>query len=101
MKLAGANPEPPYFLMTISIKVKPRSRDDRLEYESGVAIVRVRAAAVDGKANEAVIRLLANELGIPKSHIEIVGGHTSRFKKINMPEGAAKKLSEGMRNSRG
>jgi uncharacterized protein YggU (UPF0235/DUF167 family) len=87
--------------MVISIKVKPRSRDDRLVFENGVVIVRVKAAAVDDKANEAVIGLLARELDIPKSHMKIVGGRTSRFKRIDMPEAAAKKLAEGMRNSRG
>lgn len=87
--------------MTILIKVKPHSRDDRLEYDNGVVVVRVRAAAVDGKANEAVIRLLAHELDIPKSHIEIVGGHTSRFKRIDMPALAVKNLEERMTNSGG
>jgi uncharacterized protein len=101
MKLEGRQPVHNTFFMTISIKVKPRSRDDRLVFENGVVIVRVRAAAIDGNANDAVIGLLARELDIPKSHLEIVGGGTSRFKRISMPDAAAKKLEEGMRNSRG
>ena len=83
--------------MTISIKVKPRSRNDGLEIENGVVVVRVRAAAIDGKANEAVVRVLAEQLGVPKSQIAIVGGHTSRFKRIDMPDAAIKNLTDRMR----
>jgi uncharacterized protein YggU (UPF0235/DUF167 family) len=42
--------------------------------------VRVTAAAEGGKANEAVVRLLSRQLGIPKSAIRIVRGQTSRHK---------------------
>lgn len=43
---------------------------------------RVRAAPEDGKANEALIALLAKELGIAKSSLAIVVGQKARLKTI-------------------
>jgi uncharacterized protein (TIGR00251 family) len=76
---------------TISIRVVTRSSrpgigcwregaDGREELE-----VRVSAAPTDGEANAALIKLLAKELGIPRSSIEIVSGETSRHKRIALP----------------
>ena len=45
----------------------------------------VRDIPEDGKANKALIRLLARRLGIPKSDIELAGGHTSRNKILKFP----------------
>ena len=75
----------------IAIRVTPRSarpgiggwrsgRDGREELE-----VRVSSVPADGEANAAVIKLLSRELGIPKSAIAIVGGETSRHKRISLP----------------
>ena len=44
--------------------------------------LRVSAAPEGGKANAAVVRLLADVLGLPERDIEIVGGHTSRDKTV-------------------
>lgn len=44
--------------------------------------IKVTAAPEDGKANEAVIALLAEATGIPASRLAIASGHTSRFKRI-------------------
>lgn len=55
-------------------------RDGREELE-----VRVAAAPTDGEANAAVIKLLARELRVPRSAIEIVSGETSRHKRLSMP----------------
>jgi uncharacterized protein len=72
----------------IAIRVTPRSSkpgvggwrkdaDGREELE-----VRVSAAPTDGEANAAVVKLLARELGVPKGSIKIVGGETSRHKRV-------------------
>jgi uncharacterized protein YggU (UPF0235/DUF167 family) len=42
----------------------------------------VRVAPEDNKANKALIRLIADELSIPPSTIEIVSGHQGRRKKL-------------------
>ncbi len=47
--------------------------------------MRVSSVPADGEANAAVIKLLSRELGIPKSAIAIVGGETSRHKRISLP----------------
>lgn len=44
------------------------------------------AAPVDGKANAALIRLLAREFRVPKSKIRILHGETSRDKLIELPD---------------
>ena len=49
-----------------------------------VAHVRVRAAAVEGKANAALIGLLSKRLKRPKSQIRLISGATSRLKKYRI-----------------
>ena len=44
--------------------------------------VRVTAAPADGKANAAVVRLLAETLSLPVRDVEIVSGHASRDKTV-------------------
>jgi uncharacterized protein YggU (UPF0235/DUF167 family) len=51
--------------------------------------VRVRAAAVDGAANAALIELLAQQLGVRRSSVVIVRGTTSRAKLVALSEDAA------------
>ena len=46
---------------------------------------RVTAPPVDGKANKALIQLLAKEFKVPKSKIRIVQGETSRDKLVELP----------------
>lgn len=50
---------------------------------------RVRAVPEDGKANAALIALLASELAIPKSAIRIAAGATSRLKRVEIAGDAA------------
>jgi len=50
---------------------------------------RVAAPAVDGAANEALVRLLARELGVPPSVVRIVSGLSSRRKIVAVPAEAA------------
>ena len=47
--------------------------------------VRVAEAPSDGAANEAVIRLLAKELGISRSEVAIASGAASRHKRLAIP----------------
>lgn len=53
------------------------SSDGREELE-----IRVSEAPTDGSANAAVVKLLAKALGVSKSEVEIVGGQSSRHKRI-------------------
>lgn len=46
--------------------------------------LRVRAAPEKGRANRAVERLLAAELGLPAGSVRVVGGHTGRDKVVEV-----------------
>ena len=70
----------------ITVRVKPGSRKGPLvevDAEGGLTIY-VRERAVDGKANEAVAKLLAAHLGIPRSSVELVSGATARVKRFRI-----------------
>lgn len=66
----------------------PKASADRIqgwvEDETGQPVLKlsVTAVAEDGKANKAVIALLAKRLKLPKSAIEIASGQTSRHKTL-------------------
>lgn len=69
--------------VTLALKVKPGARRPAPPRWTGdVLEVAVNAPPIDGKANEAVIRLLADTLGIAKSRIEITSGAGARHKRI-------------------
>ena len=44
--------------------------------------VRVAGRPEDGKANAALVRLLADTLAVPADHVQIISGHTSRDKTV-------------------
>lgn len=64
----------------IALRVTPRARRNAISVEDGAIRVHVTAAPEDGKANEAVVRLLARALGVAKSRLVLVRGTTSRDK---------------------
>lgn len=66
-----------------AVRLTPRaSRDEVQGFEGDVLRVRVTAPPVDGRANEALTRLLAARLGVANGAVEVVGGHTSRQKLV-------------------
>lgn len=69
--------------IVISVKVTPNaSCNEILGWESGELKVRITAVADRGKANEMLIRFLAETWGIRRSQIILTHGHASRHKKI-------------------
>ncbi|HLB66645.1 MAG TPA: DUF167 domain-containing protein [Candidatus Saccharimonadales bacterium] len=64
------------------VRVKPGSKKGPLVQPGldGSLLVYVREPAVDGKANQAVVGLLADYLGVSKSQVQMVSGKTSRLK---------------------
>ncbi len=65
----------------IQVKVVPSSSKDVIMGWLGESLkVKVQAPPEKGKANAAVIELIAQRLGIDKSQIEIASGHSSPIK---------------------
>lgn len=68
-----------------AIYVVPRASKNEVAGMHGEAIkIRLTAPPVEGKANEALITFLAEQLGVKRSQIEIVAGHTSRTKMVSV-----------------
>ncbi|MCX6714268.1 MAG: DUF167 domain-containing protein [Candidatus Uhrbacteria bacterium] len=71
--------------MIITVHVKPRSRQNKIEWiDEETVKISVTAIAEKGKANDAVIEVLSNDLDIAKSRIEIVRGKTTRIKQVEI-----------------
>ncbi len=69
----------------ITVRITPRaSRDEVTGERDGVVLVRVTAPPVDGAANEALVRLLAKALGVPRGDVAIASGATSRTKIVGV-----------------
>ena len=69
----------------LSVRVTPRSAKDEIgAWEGDVLRVRLRAPPVDGRANEALRRLIADRLGLAPSAVEVVSGGTSRMKRLRV-----------------
>ncbi|MBK7905531.1 MAG: DUF167 domain-containing protein [Gemmatimonadetes bacterium] len=68
-----------------AVRVQPRSSRTGVEGVHGDALkVRVNAPPVDGAANEAVVEVLAEALGVPRRLIRIVTGESSRSKVVEI-----------------
>jgi uncharacterized protein (TIGR00251 family) len=65
-------------------RVTPRAGHDSIDRDGAVIRVRVTAAPEDGKANKAVLKLLAKALGVPASALELMRGQTARDKIIRL-----------------
>ena len=69
----------------IRVRAQPKaSRNEVVEYRDDVLRVRVTAPPEDGKANAAVIVLLAESLGIACSRVRITRGHSYRDKLVEV-----------------
>lgn len=76
-----------------AVRLTPRAAVDRVEgVIDGVLRARVGAPAVEGAANNALIRLIAEELGVPRSDVRIVAGATSRQKLVVVDGGDAEAI---------
>jgi uncharacterized protein len=63
------------------VRVQPRARRDELVGErEGALLVRVTAPPVDGRANDAVRKLVAKRLGVAPGRVEVARGSGSRDK---------------------
>jgi uncharacterized protein (TIGR00251 family) len=72
--------------MEIKIKVIPGAKKNQLKEEAGTVKVYVSAPATDGRANKALIELLAEVYHVRKRQIQITRGLKSRVKTIKINE---------------
>jgi uncharacterized protein len=70
-------------VLILSVRVQPGARADEVAgVRDGVLRIRLRAAAVEGRANEALCAFLAERLGTAKSRVRVLQGETSRSKRV-------------------
>jgi uncharacterized protein (TIGR00251 family) len=70
---------------TIGIHLQPGAkRNEIVGFKEGILYVKVTALPQKGQANRALLELMAQTLGIPKSNIEIIRGQSSRSKVISV-----------------
>jgi uncharacterized protein (TIGR00251 family) len=70
---------------TIAVRAQPGARRDEIVgLRDGVLIARVSAPALEGRANQALCRLLARSLGVRRSQVSIVQGERSRDKLVRI-----------------
>ncbi|WP_207766688.1 DUF167 domain-containing protein [Leptospira hartskeerlii] len=71
--------------MKIQVRVKANSKKPSVtKGEDGVWIIAVKEPATEGKANEAVVRAVAEELGLAPSKVKILRGEKSKLKLLEV-----------------
>ncbi|MBD2496779.1 DUF167 domain-containing protein [Nostoc sp. FACHB-280] len=67
------------------VKVKPNSKQQKVkEQADGSLTVYLKSPPIDGKANEELIKVLADKFDVPKSYVSIKSGLSSRQKLIEI-----------------
>jgi uncharacterized protein (TIGR00251 family) len=71
--------------VSLSVRVTPRaSRDEVVGWSGDQLLVRLRAPPVEGRANDALVRLLARRLNVPLAAVELAAGATARAKVLRI-----------------
>jgi uncharacterized protein YggU (UPF0235/DUF167 family) len=86
--------------VSIELRVQPKARRVELALKAGALKVAVTAAPEDGKANDAVIALLAETWRLPKSCFTVARGAASRDKLLSVagePDALAGRINEWIR----
>jgi len=81
----------------LSVKLQPRASANEIGDALGNELrIKVTAPPVDAAANEALVKLLAQQLDCPRNRVELVRGHTSRHKIVKLyglsPDDVVKRL---------
>ena len=86
----------------LAVRVHPRARKDEIRGErDGVLRIRVTAPPVEGRANDAVRKLLAKRLGIAPGRVTVVRGATGRDKLVEIDGMDAKAVRRALLPSGG
>ena len=68
----------------LALRVTPGARSEGVEIAEGKLLVKVRAKPKDGEANEAVLEMLAEALGLATSRLRMLRGATGRDKLVQL-----------------
>lgn len=73
-------------MKTLQVRVKPSARVSQLvAQDDGTWLAQIKAAPVDGKANEELIALVARHFGVRKSQVLLKSGAGARLKLLQIP----------------
>ena len=68
-----------------SVKIQPNAKENKIMgWHNDHLKIAIKAAPVDGKANQALVKFLADYCRIPKSSINIIHGESSPMKRIEI-----------------
>jgi uncharacterized protein YggU (UPF0235/DUF167 family) len=71
--------------LTLQVKVKPSARSSSLvQSDDGLWLAHLKAAPVDGKANQELVALVARHFGCSKSAVSIKSGAAGRLKLVQV-----------------
>lgn len=84
-------------VLRIAVQVMPNAgKSEVLEEIKGALKIRLKALPIEGQANEALVRFIADVLDVPKGRVRVTHGLTSRLKLVEIETGldvaAAKSL---------
>ncbi len=83
--------------LLLSVKLQPRASANEIGEALGNELrIKVTAPPVDAAANEALIKLLAQQLHCPRNRVDIVRGHTSRHKTVKLYGLKAEDVLDGL-----
>lgn len=72
-------------MTVVTVRVKPNAKQQKaICLDDGSWLLYIKAPPQDGKANQELIALLAQALGIPKAQVHIKSGHTGRVKRVEI-----------------
>jgi uncharacterized protein (TIGR00251 family) len=88
-------------VVRVSVHVQPRASRSEIIGQHGAALkVRLQAPPVDGAANEALVQLLADSLGVSRRSVRVVAGATSRTKTVEV-DGTTEAAVRALTSARG
>lgn len=74
--------------MLVKVAIKPNSkhREEVVGAAGGALTVYTKSPAIEGRANEAAVRLLADHFGVSQGRVKLVRGHRSKYKVFDVAE---------------
>lgn len=85
--------------ITLTLHIQPGAKTTEVAGRHGDALkIRLAAPPVDGKANEALLRFVAETLGLAKSAVQLKSGQTSRRKVLEIVGSSAEKIARLEKN---